>query len=307
LIARIKGRCKAYFVQACFGQSAQLGFLFRIEGNRPMKRLKSSVLGLPFMKFYITWKRNRNIISHHKAEYRAWLENEEARLSVARLDTYRDKHKGERCFIIGNGPSLKQMDLSLLKNEISFGANRIYLLFDELGFTTSYYCSVNQNVIEQFADDIAALPMPKFLTWAGKDMLPFQDDMMFIRYIHEPSFHPTPQRGLWYGATVTYAAMQLAYYMGFQEVILIGVDHNFKDKGEAHKLVTSTGADENHFHPDYFGKGVKWQLPDLETSEHAYLCARQAFEADGRKILDATVGGKLTIFPKVDFTSLFDR
>jgi hypothetical protein len=100
--------------------------------------------------------------------------------------------------------------------------------------------------------------------------------------------------------------MQLAYYMGFQQVILIGVDHNFKDKGEAHKLVTSTGADENHFHPDYFGKGVKWQLPDLETSEIAYQFAREAYEADGRQILDATVGGKLTIFPKVDFTSLFD-
>lgn len=270
-----------------------------------MNRLKSSILGLPIMKPYKEWKRNRKIEAQRKAEYQDWLQNEEARLSVARLDAFRDKHKGQRCFIIGNGPSLKQMDLSLLKNEISFGANRIYLLFDELGFTTTYYCSVNHNVVEQFADDILKLPMPKFITWDAKPFIRFSDDMMFLRYIHETQFHTTPQRGLWYGATVTYAAMQLAYYMGFKQVILIGVDHNFKDKGEAHKLVTSTGADENHFHPDYFGKGVKWQLPDLETSEIAYTFAREAYKADGREILDATVNGKLTIFPKVDYKSLF--
>ena len=47
------------------------------------------------------------------------------------------------------------------------------------------------------------------------------------------------------------------------------------------------------------------QLPDLDTSEQAYLLAREAYEADGRQILDATVGGKLMIFSKVDFISLF--
>jgi hypothetical protein len=54
-----------------------------------------------------------------------------------------------------------------------------------------------------------------------------------------------------------------------------------------------------------FGKGFRWQLPDLETSEIAYGMARSAFEADGRKVVDATVGGKLTVFPKVDYNSLF--
>jgi hypothetical protein len=111
--------------------------------------------------------------------------------------------------------------------------------------------------------------------------------------------------GIWEGATVTYVAMQLAYFMGFTTVILIGVDHSFKTQGPAHRLVVSEGADENHFHPEYFGKGVRWQLPDLETSERAYMKARAAFEADGRKVLDATVGGKLTVFEKIPYTGLF--
>jgi hypothetical protein len=270
-----------------------------------MDSLKAKLLSLGIFQPYKQWKRSRKINAQRQTEYREWLANEEARLSVERLKSYHNKHKGERCFIIGNGPSLKKLDLSLLKNEVTFGANRIYLLFDELAFSTSYYCSVNQNVVEQFAEDIAALPMPKFITWAAKDFLPFDSTVSFIRYIHEEEFHKSPERGLWYGATVTYVSLQLAYYMGFQEVILIGVDHNFKDKGEAHKLVVSTGADENHFHPDYFGKGIKWQLPDLDTSEQAYLCAKEAFEADGRRIVDATLGGNLTIFPKVDYQSLF--
>jgi hypothetical protein len=99
--------------------------------------------------------------------------------------------------------------------------------------------------------------------------------------------------------------MQLAYHLGFQKVILIGVDHSFTTQGKPHQAVVSQGDDPNHFSPNYFSKGFRWQLPDLETSEAAYRLAHQAFEADGREIVDATIGGKLTIFPKVDYSSLF--
>jgi hypothetical protein len=104
---------------------------------------------------------------------------------------------------------------------------------------------------------------------------------------------------------VTYVALQLAYFMGFEEAILIGVDHNFATKGLPNTTVTSSGDGPNHFAPGYFGKGFKWQLPDLEGSERAYWLARQAFEAAGRRVVDATVGGKLEIFPKVEYQQLF--
>ena len=101
--------------------------------------------------------------------------------------------------------------------------------------------------------------------------------------------------------------MQLAYYMGFQQVILIGVDHNFVTQGPANQEVVSTGQDPNHFSGEYFGKGFHWQLPDLVSSEQAYQLARSTYERAGRQILDATVNGKLNVFPKVSYNSLFHK
>jgi hypothetical protein len=228
------------------------------------------------------------------------------RESRKHLAALKDIHKGERGFIIGNGPSLRATDLKKLRNEFTFGLNRIYLLFPELGFTTTYFLSMNDLVIEQCAAEILALPIPKFLTWRSRRFLKPTADTNFLYTTYTgPKFARNVAGRLWEGATVTYVALQLAYHMGFEKVILIGVDHNFVTKGDANKTVTSQGDDPNHFAPNYFGKGFKWQLPDLETSERAYRMARAAYEADGRQVLDATVGGKLTVFPKADYDGLF--
>jgi hypothetical protein len=93
--------------------------------------------------------------------------------------------------------------------------------------------------------------------------------------------------------------------MGFEQVILIGVDHNYSTKGKPNTTVVSQGDDPNHFNAGYFGKGFRWQLPDLEASERGYRMARAAYEQAGRQVLDATIGGKLTVFPKVEYRSLF--
>ncbi|MFZ5858991.1 MAG: 6-hydroxymethylpterin diphosphokinase MptE-like protein [Chloroflexota bacterium] len=235
------------------------------------------------------------------------------RESIRRLAVLKDTHKGQRAFIIGNGPSLKQTDLTKLKNEFTFGMNRIYLMFPELGFTTSCLVSINDLVIEQCAAEMAALDLPKFLAWRSHRH--FRDLRLSTSDPHFPTFLYTTYTGarfsrdvrgrVWEGATVTNVALQLAFHMGFEQVILIGVDHNFASKGDANKTVVSDGDDPNHFSAAYFGKGFRWQLPDLDTSEIGYRFARQAYESAGREVLDATVGGKLTIFPKVDYNSLF--
>ena len=67
----------------------------------------------------------------------------------------------------------------------------------------------------------------------------------------------------------------------------------------------SADVDDNHFHPNYFPKGYKWQSPDLLRSEIAYGLAKEAFEMDGRKIFDATIGGKCEVFEKIDYEVLF--
>jgi len=223
------------------------------------------------------------------------------------LEQFRNIHQGKRCFILGNGPSLKQTDLTKLKNEYTFGMNRIYLAFDDIGFETSYYVSVNDLVIEQCANEILELKIPRFVSWrAGKRWLTQQENLFFLYTTYtEPKFAKDIRNRLWESATVTYVALQIAFFMGFDEVILIGVDHNFETKGKANTTIISQGDDPNHFHPGYFGKGFRWQLPDLEMSEVGYRMAKEAFERDGRKVLDATIGGKLSIFEKIDYNRLF--
>ena len=232
-----------------------------------------------------------------------------ARNSIHQLTVMKDTHRGERCFIIGNGPSLQQTNIRRLQNEHTFGMNRLYMLFPELGFHTSYFVSVNYLVIKQCIQDILPLPMPKFLPWSCRRYVsnPTKDTIFLDATcaLLKPGFYTDMRRPIWISATVTFIALELAYFMGFKQVILIGVDHNFATKGPAGQRVISQGDDPNHFSPQYFGKGFEWQLPDLETSEIGYRFARQAFEKDGRQVLDATIGGKLTIFPKVDYNSLF--
>ncbi len=226
--------------------------------------------------------------------------------STRRMRMLKDRHRGQRCFIIGNGPSLNQMDLTRLKGQNTIGMNRIYLLFPKVGFETTYYACVNPLVVEQFGPDIEKLPMTKFIGWHGRQWMDFTPSTILLAPTSRtPLFSEAPTHVLWEGATVTYAAMQVAYYLGFEEVILIGVDHNFVDKGRPHQEVVTEVHDANHFDPNYFGKGYRWNLPDLETSEIAYRMAKQHYEANGRRILDATVGGKLTVFPKVDYDTLF--
>lgn len=226
--------------------------------------------------------------------------------SIKKLNALKDTHTGERCFIIGNGPSLKNTDLMKLKNEFTFGMNRFYLAFPELGFKTSLLLTVNDLVIEQCANDIRALPIPTFVSWRGRKWIQPAQNVHYLHTTYQlPCFSTNAAGRLWEGATVTYVAMQLAYHMGFKQVVLIGVDHNFATQGKPNTTVVSAGDDPNHFNASYFGKGFRWQLPDLETSEIAYTMAREAYTSAGREIVDATVGGKLTVFQKVDYESLF--
>lgn len=226
--------------------------------------------------------------------------------SNRRLRAYREKYSGKRCFIIGNGPSLKNTDMQRLKGEYTFGMNRIFLMFPDLGFKTSFLVSVNDLVIEQSVDDFRQVDIPLFVSWRARKWLPPASNLHYLYTTYTgKTFAQDATRRLWEGATVTYTCLQLAFYMGFSQAILIGVDHSFATKGKPNATIVSQGDDPNHFHPKYFGKGFKWQLPDLDTSEVGYLMARQAYQHAGRKIVDATIGGKLNIFPKVDYESLF--
>ncbi|MFQ5615937.1 MAG: 6-hydroxymethylpterin diphosphokinase MptE-like protein [Anaerolineales bacterium] len=236
------------------------------------------------------------------------------RESIQKLAALKDIHRGERCFIIGNGPSLKQTDISKLRNEYTFGMNRIYLAFDDWGFPTHFLVSVNSLVIEQCAEDFLGLDVSMFFSWRSRKhftQLPnYQLPITNLHFLHTtytgPKFAQDARGRLWEGATVTYVCLQLAFHLGFETTILIGVDHSFVTKGKPNTTIVSQGDDPNHFAANYFGKGFRWQLPDLGTSEVGYLMARQAYETAGRRVLDATIEGKLDVFEKVKYESLFE-
>jgi hypothetical protein len=229
------------------------------------------------------------------------------RANKAYLRRFKDIHRGERCVIIGNGPSLKKTDLSLLKGEHTFGLNRIYLMFEELGFATTYHVAINKYVVEQCADDFRKLDLPLFTFNESRPYLQGRQNVGYLKSVMGSLFSKDPTHGVSAGYTVTYVAMQLAYYMGFTDVVLIGVDHRFAVTGKPNQLVESLGPDTSHFDPNYFGKGVKWQLPDLDNSEISYKLAREVFERSGRRIVDATVDGALTVFPKETLEAALNR
>jgi hypothetical protein len=225
----------------------------------------------------------------------------------AQLQQLHQRHRGERCVIIGNGPSLKQTDLSRLAGEMTFATNRFYLLHETLTWQPDYYVAVNKYVVRQFAADLCELPVRRlFVPWYVYGLIPPRPHMTWLHARHGLAFARCVTSGLWTGPTVTYVALQLAFHMGFETVYLVGVDHHYPDaEGQPHQLVTAGRADCNHFDPAYFQPGVRWQLPDLAASEDAYRLAQQAYSQAGRTIYDATVNGRLTIFPKRAFERVF--
>ncbi len=223
----------------------------------------------------------------------------------SRLLKFCDLHKGESCFIIGNGPSLNKMDLSLLKGHCIFGLNKVHLLLERTDLELSYHVAVNSLVVEQCINEFNSLTCPSFLSFgAARHLTSGRDHIYFLAtdsHFQAPySFYRDPLQPITEGYTVTYVAMQLAFYMGFSKVFLIGVDHNFKTIGSPNEEQILKGEDQNHFDPRYFSN-MKWHLPDLDASEMSYRLASWFFKRDGRMIFDATVEGNLHIFEKISF------
>lgn len=228
----------------------------------------------------------------------AWDMNINAWRSRKILKDWKNRHEGEKAVILCNGPSLLKSDLSLLEGVFTFGLNKINLLFDKSDFRPSCIVSVNPYVIEQNKEFYNASNLPLFLDSVATAHVKHDSNVAFLHSTSMPNFARDCSMSIYQGYTVTYVALQLAFHMGFKQVALIGADHSFSTKGPANKTVESGETDENHFDPNYFAGGVKWQLPDLVGSERSYLLARETYAAAGREIVNATEGGCLDVFTK---------
>lgn len=226
---------------------------------------------------------------------------------MPRILKLRNRHAGERCVLVANGPSLNAMDLRFLRRETTIGLNKIYLGIRKFNFYPRYIVVVNRHVIEQAADELGKLNCVKFLSDSVRPAAVQEDALTYLINTTNPParFCHNISEGVHEGWTVTYAALQIAYFLGFKEVIIIGMDHRYEYIGEPNETCRLDGADPNHFCADYFGGGQTWQNPDLARSEQSYCIARNEFEKDGRRIIDATVNGACKIFEKADYRQLF--
>jgi hypothetical protein len=227
--------------------------------------------------------------------------------------------KGKRCFIIGNGPSLNRHNLMLLKDEYTFGVNSFYYKTRETGFKPYFYVVEDSSVMKENIEEIRQFDTPyKFFPTNYKSLHPKQPNTFFFRMnrgFYEksspnyvvPRFSTDASKVLYCGQSVTYINLQLAYFMGFTEVYLIGMDFSYVIP-ESHKrtgdVLLSDTDDQNHFHKDYFGKGKTWKDPKLDRVALNYKQAKLVYEATGRKIFNATYGGSLEIFERVDYEAL---
>jgi hypothetical protein len=235
--------------------------------------------------------------------------SKKAKKNKEAIEKFRDIHKGKRCFVIANGPSLSKIDFELLKDEYTIGMNRIYLMEDQTGFKPNYLAVADVTVqLEQFTEEYLNFDGPKFYSWFGHSLFPDNAKDLYYFFVHfKNDFAPDFTKTIGNGKSVTYSCIQLAYYLGFEEVILIGKDHSYDVTGNAGEKIVATGEEKNHFIKGYYYKGQVWKVPNYEEEEYTYLQARKGFEAAGRRIVDATIDGKLNVFEKVDYSSLFDK
>ncbi len=244
---------------------------------------------------------------------------------IKRLKSLHNKFKNNRIFIIGNGPSLNKMDLNLLKNEYTYGVNRIYLLFDRIEWKPSFYSAFDIRVVPDNAEEIKSLDIDyKFFSSRYRSLLGEKNSHYW--YYDNSRWDDLSNRfepevlysGFGGGGSITHLAIQLAFYMGFEPIYLIGVDASYKvlntvkqsgpDKfGDGIKLELESTKDDdpNHFDPRYFGKGKKWHNPNVKDMLRGYELIKKAVDKHNRHIYNATVGGKLEVFERVDFESLF--
>lgn len=232
------------------------------------------------------------------------------------LASLKNKYAGKRCFFIGNGPSLKAEDLKVLyeNQEITFGFNRVYNIFDETPWRPTYYISQDEKMLKGCADIVDTLPLPCKL-------VPIQLHWFYEINIHDAIYfnmnwqqHDNPldfnfsndaAHELYCAGTGMYTAAQLAAYMGFTEIFLIGVDHHFHISQNNDGEIIIDNNVKDYFSDKYNEDKDNLYIPNTERSTLTYIAMKNHCDNRNIQVYNATRGGKLEVFPRVDFDSLF--
>lgn len=220
-----------------------------------------------------------------------------------KLKKYKDIYAGKRCFVIGNGPSLTVEDLEKIEKngEISFAANGIYHIYDSTSWRPSHYVIVDLFGYKEWVKNgMPANVASSFFTEYYYVDVPKAEGANYFHYISSVQeealkFSTDLTEGLYSGRTVTFAMLQLACYMGIKEIYLLGVDWTGgKGTGKARH--------------DFYNKDETLPVKPYDAfmdEKRAFLVAKQYAQEHGIKIYNATRGGELEVFERVDFDDLF--
>lgn len=218
---------------------------------------------------------------------------------------FKDINKGKSCFVVGNGPSLKDMDLSRIKDKYSFAMNRISLIYPTTDWRPTYFVCVTSNTHKPaWRKDIVTsinLGIPSFVWHSLVPVLPQRDNIIPINCTHGHYVVPKAEDKWWSNdlsirackfGTSLLVALQAAVYMGFSSIYLIGCDLGFTDN--------IRGGDTNHFDPSYGTPGLAARELNINMVA-AHELARRSADKLGVKIYNATLGGSLEVYERVDF------
>lgn len=215
------------------------------------------------------------------------------------MKLYQNRHKGQRCFIVATGPSQSIEDINKLKGEITFSVNSIYTCFSDTDWRPTYYCVQDRVVYEKNCKGIDELKAAqRFISDSipqayrkGDILYPTNERFhhCFNGYKFRIRFSDDSSKVVFAANTIVYSAIQLAVYMGFSEIYLTGCDCNYTSP-------------KKHFNHDTNEKiESKIKLDEIGNLMLAsYRAAKKYTDTHPVKIYNATRGGKLEIFPRVN-------
>ena len=235
-----------------------------------------------------------------------------------KLKSFHNRFPNRRCFLIGNGPSLSPEDLETLAlhKEICFGFNRIYHIFNQTSWRPDFYICQDEKMLSGCVDAVCALDLPvKFIPIQMKwyhgihipDAIYFNILQQNVDDPHNFRFSENPAQCLYNSSTVLYTAAQLAAYMGFSQIYLLGVDHHFRVSQNSQGKIIVDDQAKDYFSELYNIDRGKLFIPNPEKSTLTYAAMKSHCEKRNIQIHNATRGGKLEVFPRVSFDSLFMR
>ena len=245
-----------------------------------------------------------------------------------RLLTLKDVHHGKACFVIGNGPSLAIPDLERIKKEISLGCNSIYALFDHTDWRPTYYFAndmistdnlVSNHLLESIRENFQGMffslsQYKKFKKIANLDHCYFMK-LLSATTEGERQMCLENKKFVFWGGTVTCSMIQIAIYMGFSRIYLLGLDCTFpvevhdggvvvhNDMKTIHNPLIEA-VDRKDYDKVLKRHGYTY-LMEYDVMLRGYRSIRKYADEHDIHICNATRGGKLEVFDRVDFDTLF--